>query len=182
MVPQPHRFSLRFLTYLWWFNHTRVLFQTGEGYAAIHRAACSGGWGQSDESCAGFVTTQSIAFNYVKASAPYRYNWCLEQVMSGFLKNWNDPYVIFRGLGKDDLWTKTQSKKSRDTFHLIYTYFKILIAVKVKCLWTWPIFLDSQQSFRKVCKTMDFETKRYIAVLLFKIIAWLSNQRSKKYG
>jgi hypothetical protein len=44
------------------------------------------------------------------------------------------------------------------------------------------IFLDSQQSFGKVCKTMDFETKRFIAVLLFKIIAWLSNQRYKKYG
>jgi hypothetical protein len=37
----------------------------GEGYAAIHggggdRAACSGGWGQSDDS----VTTRSISFKY----------------------------------------------------------------------------------------------------------------------
>ncbi len=34
-------------------NHTRVLFQMGEGYAAIQRggrAASSMGWGQSDDS------------------------------------------------------------------------------------------------------------------------------------
>jgi hypothetical protein len=48
----------------------------GEGYAAIQRSgrsACSGGWGQSDDYSAGFVTTQSIAFKYLMAPEPYKY-------------------------------------------------------------------------------------------------------------
>ncbi len=121
MVLQPHRFSLRFLTYLWWFNHTRVLFQTGEGYAAIQRAACSGGWGQSDESCAGFVTTQSISFNYVKASAPYRYNWCLEQVMSGFLKKLKWPLCYFQGLG--ERWFVKKNLKQKISRHFPFNIY-----------------------------------------------------------
>ncbi len=47
----------------------------GEGYAAIHKGGglpVVGGWGQSDDSCAGSVTTQSIELKYVMASEPYR--------------------------------------------------------------------------------------------------------------
>ncbi len=53
MVPQPYRFSLCFLTWVWSFNHTRVLFQMGEGYDAIRGgggAAYSEGWGQPYDS------------------------------------------------------------------------------------------------------------------------------------
>ncbi len=51
------------------------------------RAACSGGWGSLMTHSAGFVTTQSIAFKYVMASEPYRYNLYLKQVMAG------SPYI-----------------------------------------------------------------------------------------
>jgi hypothetical protein len=49
--------------------HTKVLFQMGEGYAAIPREegelpAVGGG---------GSLMTQSIALKYVMASEPYRY-------------------------------------------------------------------------------------------------------------
>jgi hypothetical protein len=49
---------------VWLFNHTKVLFQMGEGYAAIHRGGglpIVGGGGQSDSHSAGSITTQSIA-------------------------------------------------------------------------------------------------------------------------
>jgi hypothetical protein len=52
-----------------------VLFQIGEGYAAIQRgrAACSGVLGSLMTHSAGSVMTQSIAFIYVMAFEPYRY-------------------------------------------------------------------------------------------------------------
>jgi hypothetical protein len=47
------------------------------------------------------------------------YRWCIWLAnISGsqriLKKIWNDPYVIFRGLGEDDSWKKTWSKKPRD--------------------------------------------------------------------
>jgi hypothetical protein len=57
-------------------NHTRVLFQMGEGYAAIQRggrAACSGGGGSLMTHSAGSLTTQRKEFKYVMAAEPYRY-------------------------------------------------------------------------------------------------------------
>ncbi len=52
MVPQPCRFSLRYFTKVWQFNHTKVIFQMGEGYAAIHRGGGLPvvGLGKSDDS------------------------------------------------------------------------------------------------------------------------------------
>ncbi len=54
MVPLPYRFS-QFIFYIdiLQFNHTKVLFQMGEGYAAIHRGGglpVVGGGGKSDDS------------------------------------------------------------------------------------------------------------------------------------
>ncbi len=59
----------------------------GEGYAAVQRggrAACSGGWGQSDDSwcwlC--YHPKESIQIQvYVMASEPHRYTWYFKQVM-----------------------------------------------------------------------------------------------------
>jgi hypothetical protein len=44
------------------------------------------------------------------------------------------------------------------------------------------ILLDSQQNVRKLCIQLDFSTKYYFAVLLFKVIAWLSNHAVCKIG
>ncbi len=58
-------------------NHTRVLLQMGEGIAAIQsggRLFVMGGGGSVMTHTAGSVTTQSIAFEYVMASEPYRNN------------------------------------------------------------------------------------------------------------
>ncbi len=52
MVPQPYGFSLGFFTQVWQFNHTNVLFQMGDGYAAIQRGGglpVVGGGGKSDD-------------------------------------------------------------------------------------------------------------------------------------
>ncbi len=49
-------------------NHTRVLFQMGEGYAAIHRGVglpVVRGGGSMMTHSAGSITTQNIAFKYV---------------------------------------------------------------------------------------------------------------------
>ncbi len=57
-------------------NHNKVLFQMGEGYAAIHRGGglpVVGGGGSLMTHSAGSVTTQSTALKYVMASEPYRY-------------------------------------------------------------------------------------------------------------
>ncbi len=57
-------------------NHTRVLFQIGEGYAAIQRGGgrpAVGGGGSLMTYSAGSETTLSVAFKYVMASEPYRY-------------------------------------------------------------------------------------------------------------
>ncbi len=53
MVPQPYGFSLGFFTEVWQFNHTKVLFQMGEGHAATQRGGglpVMGGGGKSADS------------------------------------------------------------------------------------------------------------------------------------
>ncbi len=89
-VPQPYSFSLCFLTQVWKFNHTRVLFQIGEGSAAIQRGRGLpdvGDGGSLITHSAGSVSTQDIVFKYVIASEPYRYTWYLKQVMASL------PYI-----------------------------------------------------------------------------------------
>ncbi len=54
-------------------THTKVLFQMGEGYAAIHRGGglpVVGDGGSQMTHSAGSVTTQRIALKYVMASEP----------------------------------------------------------------------------------------------------------------
>jgi hypothetical protein len=52
MFFQPYGVSSFFLTLVWEFNQTRVLFEMGEGYTAIKRGegCLEWGWGQSDYS------------------------------------------------------------------------------------------------------------------------------------
>ncbi len=44
------------------------------------------------------------------------------------------------------------------------------------------IFLNSQQTFRKLCKKLNFSPKSYFAVFLFKVSAWLFNSAMCKIG
>ncbi len=71
------------------------------------RAACSGGWGQCNDSYYWLLSTQSIAFKYVIASEPYRNTWYLKQAMADlpyinpastenfFFEFWSDFLVCF---------------------------------------------------------------------------------------
>ncbi len=62
----------------------------GEGNAAILSGGglpVVGGGGSVMTHTAGSVTTQSIAFEYVMASEPYRNTWYLKRVMAGL------PYI-----------------------------------------------------------------------------------------
>ncbi len=65
----------------------------GEGYAAIQRrgglpvVGVGSVWILMTHGPTSFVTTQSKAFKYVMASEPYRYTWCLKQVVAGL------PYI-----------------------------------------------------------------------------------------
>ncbi len=69
-------FPLLFNTSMVIFNHTIVLFQMGEGCAAIQMGGglpSVGGGGSLMTQSAGSFTPQNIVFKYVMASEPYRF-------------------------------------------------------------------------------------------------------------
>ncbi len=127
----------------------------GEGYAAIQRggtAACSGGWGQSDDLALLPPKGKHYVSKYVMASEPLRYTWYFKQVMASL------PYI------KIYFFQNTYSIEMKESLTLT------------------KIFLDSQQIFRKVCKKLDFHQNNILLYLFSKSVHGYLTMRCVKYG